>query len=92
MDRSLLAQSPNFHVFSRYCERLAFGFKYFTNGQGAIPIPNNYQELLKNNEFVSMLGTRRNVKAALIRYLKKMIEDSNLLRKQIQEELEKINR
>lgn len=66
--------------------------KYFTNGQGAIPIPNNYPELLKNNEFVSMLGTRRNVKSALVMYLERMIEDSNLLRKHIQEELKKINR
>ena len=65
--------------------------KNFTNGKGAVPIPNNYQQLLENNEFVSMLGTRNNVKRALITYLDTMIKKSNILRIRIQDELERIN-
>tara|TARA_Y100000385_G_scaffold262401_1_gene293989 strand:+ start:355 stop:1086 length:732 start_codon:yes stop_codon:yes gene_type:complete len=66
--------------------------KHFTNGEGSRPIPNNYQQLLESKEFISMLGTRRNVKLALVGRLEGMIRDSDALTLHIQEELEKITK
>jgi hypothetical protein len=65
--------------------------KYFTNGQGSRPIPNNYQQLLESKEFVSMLGTRRNLKLALTMRLEGLIKASNTLKEHIQQELAKID-
>lgn len=66
--------------------------KHFTNGERSRPIPNNYQQLLQNNEFVSMLGTRANVKKALIDRIGTLIEGSNTLSSHIEQELEKITK
>ena len=63
--------------------------KNFTNDEYARPIPNNYQELIKNKEFVSMLGTRKNLKMALNERLIELIKASNKLRKNIQKELDR---
>jgi len=94
-DHSYPNQQSLFHDLGRmHHESLVIPMmlKHFTNGESSRPIPNNYQQLLQNNEFVSMLGTRANVKKALIDRIEKLIENSNTLSLHIQNELEKISK